>query len=162
STGQTETYGYDATGQFLTSYTDSSGTTAFAYVTGGTAAQNNALASITNVMGGHVFYSYDPQGRLISQSLDGGAQQVTLSYGTAGGFTETDPTGQSMTMLLDAASTLMETIDGAGNVTTYSYNAQGKLTQVVDGQGDVTTYHYDANGNQTSITDPLGHTVGYT
>ena len=47
SNGQTETYGYDPTGQFLTSYTDVYGTTTYTYVTGQSAAQNNALAEIT-------------------------------------------------------------------------------------------------------------------
>ena len=47
SNGQTETYGYDPTGQFLTSYTDIYGTTNYTYVTGQSAAQNNALATIT-------------------------------------------------------------------------------------------------------------------
>ncbi len=47
SNGQTETYGYDPTGQFLTSYTDVYGTTTYTYVTGQSAAQDNALAEIT-------------------------------------------------------------------------------------------------------------------
>ncbi len=47
SNGQTETYGYDPTGQFLTSYTDVYGTTTYTYVTGQSAAQDNALAKIT-------------------------------------------------------------------------------------------------------------------
>ena len=46
SNGQTETYGYDPTGQFLTSYTDIYGTTQYTYVTGQSAAQDNALAEI--------------------------------------------------------------------------------------------------------------------
>ncbi len=78
SNGQTETYGYDSTGQFLTAYTDVYGTTNYTYVTGQSAAQDNALASITYADGTAIDFAYDSQGRLIDQHSNGGAEDETI------------------------------------------------------------------------------------
>ena len=98
STGQTETYGYDPTGQFLTSFTDAYGTTTYTYVTGQSAAQNNALATITNAAGTETFFTYDSEGRLIDEHENGGAEDETISYLSPGGYVTTDADGNQTTV----------------------------------------------------------------
>ena len=92
SNGQTETYGYDPTGQFLTSYTDVYGTTNYTYVTGQSAAQNNALAEIAYADGTRSTSPTIPQGRLIDQHRNGGAEDETISYLTPAATSRPTPT----------------------------------------------------------------------
>ena len=68
SNSQTVTYGYSATGSFLTSVSSAAGTSSYTYVTGQTAALNNALATITLPNSSKVSFSYNAQGRLIATS----------------------------------------------------------------------------------------------
>ena len=117
STGQTETYGYDPTGQFLTSYTDAYGTTSYTYVTGESAAQNYALATITNADGTETFFSYDADGRLIDEHENGGAEDETISYLNPGGYIMTDGDGNQTTIYFDLYGAAAVTIDPLGNVT---------------------------------------------
>ena len=84
STGLTVTYAYDSTGQLLTSYTSSDGTTTFSYVAGGSPQQDNALAEIAYADNTHVYYSYDSEGRLIDQHLDGGADWLGVRVPSGG------------------------------------------------------------------------------
>ena len=99
SNGLVETYGYDPTGNFLTTYTDNYGTTTYSYVTGASAAQNNALwpKSLTRTIPTPFSASYDSQGRLIDEHRDGGAEDVSISYLNPAGFTESDVQGGQAT-----------------------------------------------------------------
>ena len=133
SAGQTETYGYDATGQYLTSYTDVYGTTNYTYVTGSAPAMNNALAEISYADNTHIYFTYDPQGRLIDQHRDGGAEdQKAFTYLAGGnGYVTTDGDANSTTTLFDRYGATAETIDGLKNVTHYYYDSNPNLTSVV-------------------------------
>jgi RHS repeat-associated protein len=162
SNGQTETYGYDPSGQFLTSFTDAFGTTNYSYVTGQSAAQDNALATITNAAGTELFYDYDDDGRLVDEHENGDAENVTIAYLSPGGYVTTDADGNQTTDYYDLYGAPAVTVDPLGNVTRYSYDSDLNLTQV-NGPDDTTyTYTYDADGNLTSETDPLGQTTTYT
>jgi len=162
SNGQTETYGYDPTGQFLTSYSDVYGTTKYTYITGQLAAQDNALASITYADGTGMDFSYDSQGRLISQSYKGGAEQETWTYLQPGGYITTDADGNQTTTYFNLYGANAESIDPLGNVTHYYYDSNLNLTKVLGPGGVSYTYTYDANGDLTSQTDPLGLTTAFT
>ena len=162
STGEVSTYAYDSTGQHLLSYTDEFGTTSYSYVTGQGAASQNALASITYADNSHDYFSYDAEGRLINEHQDNDQQDVTISYGAAGGYTTTDADGNKTTVLTDDSGQVRETIDPLGNVTHYTYDVSGDLTAVDGPQGSDHVYTYDANGNLTSATDPLGLTTQFT
>ena len=118
--GQTTTYAYDASGQHLTAYTDMYGTTDYTYLTGPTAADANALASIAYADNTHVYYTYDAQGRLTGQSRDGGAEALTYSYGPVGGYTVTDADHNATTILADDMGLIAQTIDPLGNITRYT------------------------------------------
>ena len=162
SNGQTETYGYDPTGHFLTSYTDIYGTTNYTYITASSAAQNNALAEIAYADNTHIYFTYDAQGRLIDQRLDGGAEDQHFSYLTPGGYVTTDGNGNKTTTYFDLFGATAETIDPLGNVTRYHYDSNLNLVQEIDPGGLVSSYSHDANGNLTSKTDPLGNTTVFT
>ena len=92
SAGRTTTFTYDATGQYLMSATGPGGTTQYGYLTGQSAAQQNALTSITNPDATQLSYSYDAQGRLTGEQHSGGADPTTFTYGIAGTVTTTDAT----------------------------------------------------------------------
>ena len=160
SNGQTETYGYDPTGQFLTSYTDVYGTTNYTYVTGQSAAQDNALAEITYADNTHIYFSYDSQGRLIDQHRDGGPGRRDVRPTSAPAATSRPTaTATQTTVYFNLYGATAETIDPLGNVTRYYYDSNLNLTKVVGPGGTTYTYTYDANGNLTSETDPLGLTT---
>ncbi|MFI5458474.1 MAG: SdrD B-like domain-containing protein [Isosphaerales bacterium] len=162
SNGQTENYGYDPTGQFLTSYTDLYGTTNYTYVTGQSAAQDNALAGIAYADNTHIYFAYDSQGRLIDQHRDGGQEDQTWTYLSPGGYVTSDANGNQATVYFDRFGDPAVTIDPLGNVTRAAYDRNLNLTQVVGPNGNTHTFTYDANGNLTSETDPLGLTTNFT
>ncbi len=161
SNGLTETYGYDSTGNFLTTYTDRYGTTTYTYVTDGTAAQDNALAEIAWSDDTHMYFTYDSEGRLIDQYRDGGADAETFTYLSPGGYTETDGDGNTTTTYFNLYGATAESIDPLGNATYYEFDSNLNLVEVDGPQGTEYTYTYDANGNLISETDPLGNTTQF-
>ena len=155
--GNVVTYADDPSDQYLVSATTHKGTTQYAYGAGQTPALASALTTVTNPDGTHVYYTYDAQGRLIGQSLDGGAQPLTYSYGRFGGFTQTDVASESQTFLTDELGQVAQYIDPRGRTTHLSYDAQGNLVKSISPVGKTATYSYDSRGNLTSLTDPLGN-----
>ncbi len=162
SAGQTVTYGYDPTNQFLTSCTTEYGTTNYSYVTGQTPQQDNALSEIAFANNSHLYFSFDTQGRLIDEHADNGAEDVSYTYLSPGGYVTTDGDGNQTTILFNIDSATAETIDALGNVTVYRYDANQNLTGIVLPNGATYNFSYDANGNITSETDPLGNTSTFT
>jgi YD repeat-containing protein len=160
--GQTTTYSYDASGQHLIAYTDMYGTTKYTYLTGPTAADANALASIAYADDTHLYYSYDAQGRLTGTSRDGGAEALTYTYGAVGGYTITDADHNATTILQDDMGLIVQTTDPLGNITRYTYDADSNLTEIVAADGTTTTFTYDSLGNLTSETDALGNVTRFT
>jgi YD repeat-containing protein len=164
--GRTTTYTYDSSGQHLLSFTDQFGTTTYTYATGPTAADANALTSLTFADGTGIAWSYDTQGRLASTGrLNGSAPEAeteTYAYPAPGGYRVTDADGHTTTHLIDDAGDCCTIIDPLGNITRYSFDANDNLVKVVAADGSTTTYTYDANGNLTSETDPLGYTIHFT
>jgi len=107
STGEVSTYTYNAAGQLAT-YTDEFGTTTYTYVNGQGAAAQNALASITSANGVQDNFSYDSEGRLTAeyqtnpqQGATTPQQEVTFTYGAAGGVTSTAADGDQTTVMMD-------------------------------------------------------------
>jgi RHS repeat-associated protein len=162
SDGLTETYGYDATGQFLTTYTDRFGTTTYTYITGQSPQQNNALAEIAYADNTHIFFGYDPQGRLIDQHRDGGAEDEKFAYAAAGGYTLTDANGASSQTLFDLNGMTAETVNALGNVNRFVYDGGMNLVAIDGPDGTRVTNKYDGNGNLISTTDSAGNTTGFS
>jgi RHS repeat-associated protein len=162
STGRTGTYGYDAAGQFLTSYTDEYGKTNYAYLAGQSPAQNNALSEVTYADGTHVYFGYDPSGRLDDQHRDGGDDDQKWTYLSPGGYVATDADGNETTVYFNLFGSAAETIDPLANITRSYYDANLNVTKVIGPGGATDAYSYDTNDNLTSQTDPLGLTTHFT
>lgn len=78
--GQTTTYQYDPTGQYLVSSTNQYGTTNYTYLTGqSNPALNNALKEVVYSNNTQLNFGYDSQGRLTD--INSGNQPETISYG---------------------------------------------------------------------------------
>jgi len=160
--GQSTTYTYDAGGQHLLTFTDEFGKTTYTYATGPTAADANALTSITFADGTGIQYTYDALGRLATEGRLGGAETETYAYPAPGEDTVTDADGNTTAIFHDDSGNLGETIDALGDITRYTYDSDDNLIKVVAADGTTTTYTYDANGDMTSETDPLGYTIQFT
>ncbi len=163
---QTTTYTYDSGGEHLLTFTDEFGPTTYAYASGPTAADVNALTSITFADGTGSEWSYDAEGRIATTGrLDGSgpeAEVETYAYPAPGEFTITNADGDTTTTFNDDQGNVGETIDALGNITRYSYDSNDNLTEVVAPDGTTTTFSYDANGKMTSETNALGYTISFT
>ncbi len=159
--GNVTTYEYDTNDQLI-SVSSANGITQYAYINGQGAAQEHALSVITDPDGTHTYFVYDSEGRLIEQSGDNGAGAITYAYLSPGGYTATDATGATTTVLFDSDGLPAVVKDPLGNVSEVTYNADGQpvLTSYPGGSASSTTY--DSNGNITSQTDPLGNVTQYT
>ena len=164
--GKATTYAYDTSGQHLLTFTDEFGATTYAYATGPTAADANALTSITFADGTGIEYAYDSEGRLASQGrLDGTnpeAEVETYAYPAPGESTVTDADGNTTVLFHDESGNLGELIDRLGNITRNTYDANDNRVKTIASDGTTTTYTYDSSGNLTSETDPLGYTIQFT
>jgi RHS repeat-associated protein len=84
----------------------------------------------------------------------------SLVAGPSGGWTLSQPTGGDS--VFDESGDLVSSMDGYGNVTTYSY-AGGQLVSSTDPTGDTTTYTYNGDGEIVSVADSAtGQTTTYT
>jgi len=142
------------------------------------------IATMTDLEGGVISYTYDDAGDLIEVTDQNGA---TTTYGYIGDHyldTIDEPTGGvAQRLTYDDEGRLVSITDAAGNVTTLTTNvddrsqiitsADGNLTTIInrdergnmvsstevyDGVDHVTTFSYDASDNITGRTDPLGNT----
>jgi RHS repeat-associated protein len=159
------TYHYDASGQHLLSVTTPVGTTQYGYVTGQTAAEEHALASITSPDGTQVHFTYDSQGRLTGSYQGTSANPidaVTMSYTSPGGVTFTDADNHSSTVLYTDRGQPGEIIDGLGNITRLSYDTSGNLISALLPGGATYAYAFDTHGNLVRETDPLDLTTTFT
>ena len=124
--GQSTTYTYDASGQHLLTFTDEFGTTTYTYATGPTAADANALTSITFADGTGIEYILrcpGPTGHP-DASRSAGAETETYAYPAPGEVTVTDADGNTTASFYDDSGNLGETIDALGNITRYTYDSR--------------------------------------
>jgi RHS repeat-associated protein len=161
--GRVTTYGYEATGQYLTSVMGRHGTTTYTYQSGqANPALNNALTQIAYSDHTHLYFGYDTQGRLTDQHRDGNQVDVAYTYPAGGGLTVTDATGSSATYRSDDFGQLRLATNPLGQVTRYAYDANHELIQVSGPLGISVSCTYDKQGNLTSTLDPLGNRVSFT
>jgi RHS repeat-associated protein len=157
--GRISTYRYDPSGQHLMSVTDETGTTSYTYVTGQGGAREHALQSIAFPDGTHRYFTYNDQGRLQTQSRDGGAEALTYGYDNEGTITVTDAGGGISAYLLNEFEEIAQYIDPLGRLSRFTYDANHNLTAEVGPDGITSTFTTDAQGNPTSTVDPLGNRV---
>ena len=94
--GQSTSYTYDASGQHLLTFTDEFGKTTYTYATGPTAADVNALTSLTFADGTGIEWSYDAEGWLATTGRLNGtgpeAETETYAYPAPGEVPSQMPT----------------------------------------------------------------------
>ncbi len=162
--GRATTYAYDPTGQLLTSITTTQGTTTFTYYNGPNLADRYAITSIDYPDGTDEFYTCDAMGRLIGQSLNGGAEPVTYTYDDLGNVTSTNALGQTQvsSMSSNQINQVSTVEDGLGDIARTAYDQNGQPTATTGPNGLSTTTTYDTDGNPTSITDAAGSTIHFS
>jgi RHS repeat-associated protein len=161
--GQTIAYGYDNTAPIpnLTSVTYQDGSTrTYAYENSGLP---NHLTGITDESGTrYATFGYDSIGRATSTQHAGGAEAVSVSYGT-GSATVTDAiSGTTVFTFTNLTSYANRPTAVSHNGLTRNYvvndpsvDIQQRTTQMTDANGHITNYTYDAD-HQTSITEAVG------
>ena len=160
--GRSVTYSYDDAGTQLISAETARGTTEYAYDSGHGALREHTLMSVTYADDTHHYLVYDDQGRLVSESGDGGAGQLTYSYNRAGEVQVTDAAGTTQTLLYNSGSLPGQIIDSLGSATRLEYDGNGNLIRMVAPDNTVYTYNYDARGNMIGLTDPNGHHLAFS
>ena len=114
----------------------------------------------------YITWAYDAKGRVIANSLAGGADSVTLAYDdVAGTTTLTDALGEVRTFSFETIHDRMHvaTVSGAPCTTgcgsrfaDYTTDANGHPASRTDHNGNVTTLVYDARGLEISRTEAVG------
>ncbi len=160
-------YGYNSTGM-LSSVARSDGTTRqYVYED---SRFPTALTGIVDESGNrHATYAYDDQGRAISSTLAGGANQYQFQYGDNYQTTVTDPTGKtSVYTFLTQNGVLLPTSISApcglcgSTRQSSSYDANNNLIQETDYNGTVTTHAYDSQKREIQRVDGAGTTSART
>ena len=153
--GRVTTYTYDIKSDsqhstFLTSVTNSSGTTSIAWNEGGSSgvgyfADSCVLTycepaigvnTITYPDGTHTYYTYDSLGRLASQYNDGSTQTLTFTYDSTGTVTVTDAAGNALKLMPDVSGGLAQYTDPLGAVAQLSYDPERKAHRGPGAAGD--------------------------
>ncbi|MHA6862346.1 RHS repeat domain-containing protein [Ralstonia pseudosolanacearum] len=154
-------YGYNSAGM-LSSVTRPDGTTRqYVYED---SRFPTALTGIIDENGNrYATYAYDDQGRAISSTLAGGANQYQFQYGDNYQTTVTDPTGKtSVYTFLKQNGVLLPTAISApcglcgSTRQSSSYDANNNLIQEIDYNGTVTTHAYDSQKRETQRVDGAG------
>ena len=159
--GQTNTYNYDATGQYLLGIEDVNGTTNFSY---DNPFDSTLVTSITYNDGSKVSYDYDHVGRLQQVIYGEGKEALatTYSYDDNGGVTVIDPNGESTQERRNEQGQVSQTIDSLGRITNYSYDGAGNLISINGESGYSASFTYDEAGNVISQTNALNQTTNFT
>jgi RHS repeat-associated protein len=174
--GRVTTYTYDIKSDslhstFLTSITDSAGTTSLAWNEGGPSGVGYfdpscvttycepaiGVNAITYPDGTHTYFNYDTLGRIISQYRDGPSETLTYNYGPAGAMSTTDAYGNVSQLIPNQYGAAAQAIDPLGSVTLLAYDPEQKLTQIQGSMGTSTSIGYDSQGNVASLLDPLNN-----
>jgi len=153
--GQEVTYGYDATGELLTSVTTPAGAMQYRY------DSSFNLTGITDANGTEATFTYDAQGRLTQESLTSGVETVSYVYDSTGGVTITDAAGVETQVLLNDRGQVAQLTDPLGRTLRMGYDADGNVTRMTAPDGTSTRLSYDADGNLVSQVNPLGQQLSF-
>ncbi|MCP4540837.1 MAG: hypothetical protein GY832_27175 [Chloroflexi bacterium] len=102
----------------------------------------------------HVYYEYDPLGRVITTTQPDGSQTIAAYDRRA--TTVTDANGHARTAVRDAFGRLAQVLEfnaGETYTTTYAYSPLGHLTVVTDALGNSATMAYDTLGRKVAMSD---------
>jgi RHS repeat-associated protein len=151
SSSRTWSYGYDSSGNYLTSFTDPAGAvTTYGY------NSNGLLSQISSSTGRKTNLTYDSTNRVTS------IMRVTSTSGTDTGptttFTYTDTTVSYTDSTGAGFSYPGKTVvtDANSYATTHYYDSRSRVTRTVDALGHTRSKTYNANSDVTSAVDALG------
>ena len=159
--GTTTLMSYDARGRLL--YKSVAGQV----VTGNSYSTNGLLSSVSDPYGAVTTYVYDDAQRLVGKNQSNG-EHIAYTLDNAGRTIQTqtfDALGNlatSSSTVYDGLGRVLQTIDAANKVTSYSYDANGNVTTVVDPNNFTTTTQYDALNRPILVIDPLSKSVATT
>ncbi|MCB1966271.1 MAG: RHS repeat protein, partial [Candidatus Accumulibacter sp.] len=169
SFGRVSSFTYDAAAQHLLSAANYRGQTqTYEYSIGNGLAREHALTEITDTDGTETSYTYDTNGRLISEtagcSCSGGSAGSTTSYAydSTGTVTSTDALGEATRRNFDWRGRLVRTVDALGNAKIQMYDNDSQTIANTDAAGRMQRYVYDARGNLVRWTDSNGSTTNYS
>ncbi len=159
--GRVTSYGYDANGDLTNVIVPGGVTTVYAYAPLYDAPQDHAMLSATAPNGVTVFYEYDPYGRLVQESLAGGAEAVTYVYDSVGRLTITNAVGEATTISPDEFGRPGRTEDGLSREVNLQVDDEGNLIRITGPDGATVSLTYDHMGNVLNSTDPAGNELQF-
>jgi RHS repeat-associated protein len=158
--GRETVYEYSPDGVHLLKVTNPAGyATSYTYSLGMGEATDHRLTSIAYPDGTHIFYAYDPEGRLTFIERDGGTGHIGFSYDADGTTYITDAAGGKTTVHVNEYGQTTEVVDPMGAVTRYEYDANHNLAKVTTPLNRIYLFEYDERGNVVQVTDPMGYQV---
>jgi RHS repeat-associated protein len=160
----TFTYNYDASGNLLSRTRPD--TTTRTYLYEDPHDSHNLTGVIDETQTRIATIGYDDQDRVITSSLTGDANTLTIAYESTLRRVVTDATGAATTydLAVRHGKAFIQSADGPGCTTTcggsddtsYTYNDRGQVETMTDGRGTVTAYTYDDAGNRLTRTRAQG------
>lgn len=183
---QVAIYTYDTHGHVTTSADDNRRVKNFVYnaagdltsVSGFTSTYGYGYDSLgrqtstTSPDGQVTTYTYDALDRITSVTLPNPTSSSTLNFTTTYAYDNydstsalvfinvTDANGRVTKSAYDALGHLLQAVDAAGNVTTFTYQ-NNLLKKITDANGNATTYAYDLNRNVSGTSFPDGTSESY-
>lgn len=116
--------------------------------------------------------TYDSSDRVVTSSLAGGSDAVTIAYPSLLTRTVTDSLGTASTYELEVLNGVarVKSFTGPGcsgscgdsTGSSYTYTSRQQVASMTDGNGAVTTYTYDGSGNQLTETEASGTALART
>ncbi len=120
--------------------------------------QHNGDGSWTFVRRKRTSFTFDADGKLISEA-DLNGNQTTLDYDSDGLLqTVTDPSGRELSFAYDSNDRIASVTDSADREVDYGYT-DGELTDVTDVGGGSWHYTYDSDHRLLTVEDPRSHTI---
>ena len=159
---RTTRFGYDSTGEHLTSVTTPGGLqTEYEYITAEDTLGRHLLTDIAPPGGPSTHFDYDSLGRLAGQQVGSGLEPVTYSYSDAGRTTTTDALGNSSLTWMDSRGRNVMTQNPLGYRSQRSYDSKSNLIEVTGPTGLSTHFTYDAFGNVISTRNAAGFVTSF-
>jgi YD repeat-containing protein len=147
-------YDYDTKGRLVAAYDALGHVDRYKY------DDNNQMIEQHRKSGGVFILKFDPQGRCIKASGQGGYDEKRLKFFDLMGYsTVTDSRGMTTQYHWKPSGQVTREIDPLGRTKQTEYDDEGRIIAEIAPNGGKTTYEYDKWGNRCQITDPLGNTV---
>lgn len=147
-------YAYDSNFNQLTSITDP-----LSHVTSYKRDGQSNLTSIVDANGNSVSWTYDSEGRPLTQTENAGAHELVSHYSYAGAdlTSLSDPLGRTLHFTADAVGRIVQVTDPLGNAVQVAYDGDDRVLNTVDPSGRKIKRKYDFVGNLVEYVDAKGN-----